>query len=303
MQTAPSRFDDSSVAGKSVALVGSAPLLKGPAVEGVPVNCMLDRHPLSLNEAIETVASLSVTLKEMGTFMPMTLAEEGFIAGEVSKAKWSARQTAAAFEYVIKTKTWIAPGDNRPRIFPGDLFSAKLPRVYGQPWYLQRSQAEKQYIAQYWCPGFDKPVFGWTFELDGLDDQLVRVKFKRVTGELPPAPEPLGEEVTSLISVTRDLLKAKAESAEVVARHDAERKEWIYERGRLLRENELLESQLANVRTERDDLISELERLRAELAMSNRASSRENIAAATEGAAPPDAEGDSTTRNQQPNTH
>lgn len=95
-----------------------------------------------------------------------------------------------------------------------DFFECSRAHVYPYSWYCQQvapptgTAANEPLIGKYRIPGVDKPVFGWKAE---VGDRLAVWEPENVAPQLPPPRESLSAETQTMIEVTRENLRLRAD--------------------------------------------------------------------------------------------
>jgi len=140
---------------------------------------------------------------------------------------WSARQFVDGYKRLLKGKTWVQPGDTKPRWVIGDWFKLPDVKVFPSHASAQRAYPGAQ-IEAYRAPGLSKPVFGVETEvgknLPKWVDTVVRVPIEQ---ELPriagKAME--GEDISGAIRDMKELMRAKLDAEQAQQTADRARAE------------------------------------------------------------------------------
>jgi hypothetical protein len=96
------------------------------------------------------------------------------LRGMMIREGWTAAHLQRTFEALLRTKTWVQPGDVRPRWTIGDWFRRTTPKVYSHQWYQEQVAPPKgvasneRLIGVYKLPGRSGPVWAWREEADGI---------------------------------------------------------------------------------------------------------------------------------------
>jgi len=121
----------------------------------------------------------------------------------VREEGWTFDRFVAATKSLLKTKTWIASGDQRPRWAIGDWWRVPLTRVYGRRWYIARLQEDlrnRERMGIYIADG-GGIVYGWKSEVrDTLPEWVPE---KRAIAEVAQSSEPIPQDVVDTLEVMK----------------------------------------------------------------------------------------------------
>jgi hypothetical protein len=133
---------------------------------------------------------------------------------------WTVERFAATYRLLLKSKTWIAPGDTMPRFAIGDWFrfDAQTERVHGRRWYIAKIQDDarnRDRIGIYNSPrGI---VYGWRADVREYLAEWVPTPQTGIQPLLETPMEKLPQELRDAIELSKDLILAQERIDDLLA--------------------------------------------------------------------------------------